>query len=240
MGSKTVLITGGSRGIGAEMVRLFREHDYNVAFTYKNSCDAAEQIAKKYNALPIRADSAREDEAEAAVSAVIDAFGDIDVLINNAAISSFSLFTDIEPSAWREIFDVNVHGAFYYTRAVSRKMIYKKQGRIINISSMWGVSGSACEVHYSATKAAIIGMTKALAKELGPSGITVNCIAPGVIATDMNASLSEDDMVALRENTPVCRIGEPSDVANLALFLSQDEASFITGQIIGVDGGYII
>ncbi len=240
MGSKTVLITGGSRGIGAEMVRLFSEHNYNVAFTYKSSREAADQIARKYNALPICADSACEDEVEKAVCTVVDAFGDIDVLINNAAISSFSLFTDIEPSAWREIFDVNVHGAFYYTRAISRKMIQKKQGRIINISSMWGISGSACEVHYSATKAAIIGMTKALAKELGPSGITVNCIAPGVIATDMNSSLSKEDVDVLKENTPVCRIGEPSDVANMALFLAQDEASFITGQIIGVDGGYII
>lgn len=240
MEAKTVLITGGSRGIGAEMVRLFSENNYNVAFTYKNSRARAEELAKKYNALPICANSACEDDVERAVALVEQSFGSVDVLINNAAISSFSLFTDITSQTWKEIFDVNVHGAFYYTRAVSCKMINKKQGRIINISSMWGISGSSCEVHYSATKAALIGMTKALAKELGPSGITVNCIAPGVIDTDMNSSLSSVDLEQLKDDTPMCRIGEPSDVANMALFLADDKASFITGQVIAVDGGYII
>ena len=240
MNSKTVLISGGSRGIGADMVRLFSEHNYNVAFTYKKSHENAREIAEKYNALPICADSACEEDVLSAVALVEKTYGGVDVLINNAAISSFSLFTDISTQQWKDIFDVNVHGAFYYTRAVLPKMINKKHGRIINISSMWGVSGSSCEVHYSTTKAALIGMTKALAKEVGPSGITVNCIAPGVIATDMNCSLSEEDLAALKDDTPMCRIGEVSDVANVALFLAQETSSFITGQVIGVDGGYII
>ena len=240
MNSKTVLISGGSRGIGADMVRLFSEHNYNVAFTYKKSHENAREIAEKYNALPICADSACEEDVLSAVALVEKTYGGVDVLINNAAISSFSLFTDISTQQWKDIFDVNVHGAFYYTRAVLPKMINKKHGRIINISSMWGVSGSSCEVHYSTTKAALIGMTKALAKEVGPSGITVNCIAPGVIATDMNCSLSEEDFATLKNDTPMCRIGEVSDVANVALFLAQESSSFITGQVIGVDGGYII
>ncbi len=240
MKSKVVLITGGSRGIGAEMVREFARENYTVAFTYKKSREAAEKLAKEYNALPICADSAKESEAVKAVAQVVEKFGGIDVLINNAGVSSFSLFTDLTDEAWRDIFDVNVHGVFYYTREASRKMIEKKYGRIITISSMWGISGSSCEVHYSTTKAALIGMTKALAKELGPSGITVNCIAPGVIDTEMNSSLTEENMIRLKEDTPLCRIGKASDVAKAALFLASDDASFITGQVVSVDGGYII
>ena len=240
MENKVALITGGSRGIGADLVKTFSENGYSVAFTYKNSKEKAKEISCKYNAVAIRADSAKENEALSAVNAVIDKFGKIDVLINNAGMSSFSLFTDITAEQWREIFDVNVHGAFYFTREVSRKMIEKKQGRIINISSMWGISGSSCEVHYSATKAALIGMTKALAKELGPSGINVNCIAPGVINTEMNATLSKEDIEALAYDTPLGRIGEPSDVSKTALFLAEESSSFVTGQIISVDGGYII
>ena len=166
--------------------------------------------------------------------------GNIEILINNAAVSFFSLFSDIELSDWRDMFSVNVDGAFLYTKAVISDMIREHNGRIINISSMWGVTGSSCEVAYSATKAALIGMTKALAKELGPSGITVNCIAPGMIDTDMNASLSREDIEAIAEETPLMRIGTPSEVADVALFLAGDGASFITGQILGVNGGYVI
>ena len=235
-----VLITGGSRGIGADMVRLFSEKGCSVAFTYKNSEERALSLSKETGALAICADSANEKEVIEAVKKANDFFGSTDVLINNAGISSFSLFTDITSEAWRNIFDVNVNGAFYFTKAILPQMIQKKQGRIINISSMWGVSGSSCEVHYSATKAALIGMTKALAKEVGPSGITVNCIAPGVISTDMNASLAEDDIKALEYDTPLGRIGTPRDVSNAAYFLSSDEAGFITGQVVSVDGGFII
>ena len=237
---KNVLITGGSRGIGADMVRLFSERGCSVAFTYKNSEEKALCLAKETRALAICADNENEVEVISAVKKANDFFGSVDVLINNAAISSFSLFTDITSEAWRKIFAVNVNGAFYFTKAVLPEMIQKKQGRIINISSMWGISGASCEVHYSATKTALIGMTKALAKEVGPSGITVNCIAPGVVSTDMNASLSEEDTKILEQDTPLGKIGSPRDISNTAYFLSSDDAGFITGQVISVDGGFIV
>lgn len=235
-----ILITGGSRGIGADMVRFFSEKGCKVAFTYKNSVEKALTLAEETDSLAIRADSAIEEEVISAVNQAREFLGDIDVLINNSAISSFSLFTDITSDEWNNIFSVNVNGAFYFTKAVLREMIKKKQGRIINISSMWGISGSSCEVHYSATKAALIGMTKALAKEVGPSGITVNCIAPGVITTDMNSSLTEEAISLIVDNTPLSRLGTPRDVSNVAYFLSQEGADFITGQVFSVDGGFII
>ncbi len=235
-----ILITGGSRGIGADMVRFFSEKGCKVAFTYKNSVEKALALAEETGSLAIRADSAIEEEVISAVNQAREFYGDIDVLINNAAISSFSLFTDITSREWNNIFSVNVNGAFYFTKAVLPQMINKKRGRIINVSSMWGISGSSCEVHYSATKAALIGMTKALAKEVGPSGITVNCIAPGVISTDMNSSLTEEAISEIVDNTPLSRLGAPRDVSNVAYFLSQESADFITGQVISVDGGFII
>ena len=166
--------------------------------------------------------------------------GDIDILVNCAAISSFSLFTDITAEQWNEMFSVNVNGAFYYTRAVLPGMISQKYGRIINVSSMWGTVGASCEVHYSATKAALDGMTRALAKEVGPSGITVNAVAPGVIATEMNASLSDEALSALCDETPLGRLGTPREVAEAVLFLAGEAGGFITGQIIGVNGGFVI
>ncbi len=236
----TILITGGSRGIGADMVRYFCEKGYKVAFTYKSSEKEANMLADETGALAICADSANENEVISAVRKAEKHLSHIDALINNSAISSFSLFTDIKTEDWKRIFDVNVNGAYYYTREVLPEMIAKKQGRIINISSMWGISGASCEVHYSATKAALIGMTKALAKELGPSKITVNCIAPGVIDTDMNKALSEDDRNVLIEETPVGRLGTPRDISRVAYFLCEEESDFITGQVLSVDGGFII
>ena len=237
---KTVLITGGSRGIGSELVRHFRNNGYSVAFTYKSSQDAALALAEQTGALAIRADSAVEKDVENAVKTVVDAFGGIDCLINNAAISSFSLFTDISLADWNEMLAVNLTGAFLYSKGVIPDMLKRKSGRIINITSMWGLVGSSCEVHYSATKAGLIGMTKALAKELGPSGITVNAIAPGVINTEMNSKLSDEDKAVLIDETPLMRIGEASDVANAALFLAGEGASFITGEVLNVSGGYVI
>lgn len=237
---KTVFITGGSRGIGRAMVELFSENGYNVAFTYKSSEEEARLLGEKCSALPIKADSASETEINNAVKAAIDAFGAVDCLINNVAISSFSLFTDVTAEEWNNMFSVNVTSAFLYTRAFLPGMIKRKSGRIINVSSMWGIVGSSCEVAYSATKAALIGLTKALAKEVGPSGITVNAIAPGVIDTKMNSALSEEDINALKDETPLMRIGAPRDVAEAALFLASDAASFITGDVMNVSGGYIV
>lgn len=237
---KTVLINGGSRGIGRAMVEIFCKNGYSVAFTYKSSDEAARELSERTGALAIKADSAVESEVLAAVDIAVKKLGFIEILINNAAVSSFSLFTDLTYEEWRTIFSVNVDGAFFYCRSLLPQMISKKRGRIINVSSMWGSVGSSCEVHYSATKAAMIGMTKALAKEVGPSGITVNCIAPGVINTDMNSSLSQEDLTVLCEQTPLARIGEPADIAEAALFLASEEASFITGAVLNVNGGIVV
>ncbi len=238
---KTVLITGGSRGIGRAMVELFAKNGYSVAFTYKNSENEAKSVAELTGALALRADSVIEREVLAAVKRAEDEFGHIDCLINNAGVSSFSLFTDITTEEWNNMMSVNLTGAFLYARSVIPGMIRRGGGRIINISSVWGLVGSSCEVAYSTSKAALIGMTRALAKELGPSGITVNAIAPGLIDTDMNRnSLSEDDIAALIDSTPLSRIGTPRDVAETALFLAGDGASFITGEVINLSGGFVV
>lgn len=237
---KTVLVNGGSRGIGAEIVRLFAVRGYRVAFTYKCSEEAAAALASETGALAIPADSASEAEVISAVRRAEEALGAVEILVNSAAISSFSLFTDLTAEEWGRIFAVNVNGPFYYTRAVLPGMIAKKWGRVINISSMWGTAGASCEVHYSATKAALDGMTRALAREVGPSGITVNAVAPGVIDTEMNAALTEEDRRRLSEETPLCRIGTVREVAETVLFLAGEGAAFITGQVVGVNGGFVI
>jgi len=237
---KTALVTGGSRGIGREIVRLFSSSGYLVAFTYKNSDSEALSLAKETGSLAVYADSAREEDVTAAVGKAVDSLGKIDCLINNAGISSFAMFDKISTYEWNRIMSVNLNGAFLYAKAVLPGMITRHSGRIINVSSMWGITGSSCEVAYSSSKAALNGMTKALAKEVGPAGITVNAIAPGLIDTDMNSCISNADISRIIEDTPMMRIGTPRDVAALALFLAGDDASFITGQIISVNGGYLI
>ncbi len=237
---KTVLITGGSRGIGAELVRRFSREGYGVAFVYHRSAKEAEAVAKETGAFPICCDVSAEAEAVRAVERARMLLGHIDVLINNAAISGARLFTDITGEEWNRFFAVNLHGAFYFSREVLREMIARKNGKIINISSMWGEVGASCEVHYSATKAATIGMTRALAKEVGPSGITVNCISPGFIDTDMNRNLSIEDRDALIGETPIGRIGTASDIAAAALYLASEGGDFVTGQVISVNGGFVI
>ncbi len=237
---QTALITGGSRGIGAELVRRFAAGGYMVAFVYHRSHEAAKQLAKECGALPICADLARKEEVARAVQEAKRQLGHIDVLINNAAIAGFSLFTDISDAVWERFLAVNLSAAFYASRSVLPDMIARKAGTIINISSMWGQVGASCEVHYSTTKAALIGLTKALAKEVGPSGVRVNCIAPGVIETDMIGTLTEEDRAALREETPLGRLGTPAEVAAAAFFLASHEAGFITGQVLGVNGGFVV
>lgn len=242
---KTVLITGASRGIGKAAAETFAKAGYDAALNYNKSEAAAEALCReleKYSvkALPFRADVSDKKAVEKMYAEIEKAFGGVSVLVNNAGIAEQALFTDITEEMWDRMFAVNVKGAYNCTQAVLPEMIHEKYGRIINISSMWGISGASCEVHYSASKAALIGFTKALAKEVGLSGITVNCVAPGVIDTDMNGKLSPETMAELKESTPLNRIGAPRDVAETVLFLASESASFITGQIISVDGGFIL
>lgn len=237
---KSVLITGGTRGIGRAMVKLFSEKGYKVAFTYKSSDEAASALSAETGALAIKADSAVREEVEYAASVANRELSGIDCLINNVGISSFSLFTELEYDTWRECMAVNLDSVFLYSKAVIPCMISRGGGTIINISSMWGLVGSSCEVHYSTAKAAVIGMTKALAKELGPSGIRVNAIAPGLIDTDMNSSLSGEDVAELVDDTPLMRIGTPADVAKIAYFLASEDSGFVTGAVINASGGYVV
>ena len=233
---KNVLITGGSRGIGAACVEGFIKAGYKVFFTYKNNKEKADEIALRTGAKAICADVSSFEDMKKAASYI----GNIDIIINNAGISEIKMFQDITEADWDNMFNTNIKGMFITVKTFLDNMIHNKWGRIINISSMWGEQGGSCEVHYSASKSAVIGFTKALAKELGPSGITVNCISPGVIDTDMNSHLTEEDMAELIEETPVFKIGKVMDIANTALFLASENSSFITGTVIPVNGGMIM
>lgn len=242
--SKTVVITGASRGIGAEMSRLFAENGYNVFIGYNRSLSAAQSLAaelknKGLNAEICQVDVSSSASANEFIEKAISAFGGIDLLINNAGISEQKLFTDITDQDFAKIINTNLGGVFYTSRAAARHFINKKSGSIINISSMWGEVGASMEVHYSAAKAGVIGLTKALAKELGPSNIRVNCITPGVIDTEMNKNLDAQTLHSLAEDTPLLKIGTAKDIAKAALFLFEG-GEFITGQVLGVNGGMVI
>lgn len=242
---KTVVITGSSSGIGAAIAREFAGNKNNIVINYKSNKTAALELLnevrnKGSQAIAIGADVSDFAQAENLINSAIGQFGRVDILVNNAGISRKELFTDITPEAWEEIFKVNVHSAFYCSNLVVKDMLKRHFGKIINISSVWGITGASCEVHYSSTKAALIGLTKALAKELGPSNITVNCVAPGVIKTKMNEFLSKDEIDDLNESTPLGRMGEPCEVAKLVKFLASPEADFITGQVISPNGGFLI
>lgn len=228
---KTAIITGGSGAIGAALAAEFSK-DYSVVITYNNNRSAAEKAAEQFGVNAVQCDVSQPSEMKK-----LEPFlNDCRLLINNAGISQIKLFTDITDEDWDRMVGVNLSGVFYTSRAVAPSMIHRKNGCIINISSVWGVYGASCEVHYSAVKAGVIGMTKALSKELGPSGISVNCIAPGVIDTPMNAHLSAEEMSELVECTPLGRLGSPEDIAHAARFL--ETSRFTTGQILGVDGGF--
>lgn len=241
---RTVVITGGTRGIGRETVKLFAREGYRVAFLYCNSDGKAKELVDEVKAYgditAVKCDVADFSQVEEAFNKIRAEFGRIYALVNNAGIAQQKLFTDITAQEWERMMSVNAGGVFNCCKASLTDMIHNKNGRIINISSMWGQVGASCEVHYSASKAAVIGLTKALAKEVGPSGITVNCIAPGVIDTDMMSTFSDDVKEALADETPLCRLGTPLDIAKAVLFLAGDSASFITGQVLGVNGGFII
>ncbi len=237
---RNILITGGSRGIGAACAEAFAAKGDMVYIIYEKNDSAAEKTAAKIGAVAIRADISNEAQVKSAADTIHSLCGGIDVLVNNAAISQIKLFSDITAEDWDRMFGVNVRGTFLVTKAFLPNMIRKKIGKIINISSIWGETGGSCEVHYSASKAAIIGFTKALAKELSLSGICVNCVAPGVIDTEMNGHISREDMCALCEEIPLSRIGSTKEVADTVLFLASSAADYITGQVLSVNGGMYI
>lgn len=230
---KNVLITGASRGIGKECAKIFEKEGYRVFKNYNNT-----PLEDEFS---IKADISDEVQVDKMVSFIEDNYGAIDILVNNAGIAPVQkLITDVEDTEFDDVFNTNVKGMFLVTKRVLPKMINKKSGSIINISSIFGITGGSCEVLYSASKAAVIGFTKALAKEVGPSGIRVNAVAPGFIETDMNKHLGKEDIDALIDETPLMRTGNAEDVANLILFLAKNSSSFITGEVINVSGGIVI
>lgn len=236
MGS--VFITGGSRGIGAACVRAFAESGRPVSFTYSARRDKAEALAAETGALALCADSADRDAVESAVKTARESLGAIDTVVCNAGIAQQKLFQDITDDEWLTMLNVNLMGAVRTIRAALPDMLHRQKGSIVIVSSMWGERGASCESHYAASKAALIGLSKSLALELGPSGIRVNCVAPGVIDTDMNAMHGGDVMQSLADETPLERIGRADEVADSILYLCSEKASFVTGQVLGVTGGF--
>lgn len=236
-----VLISGGDRGIGAAAARAFYAAGAQVAVLYHTNADAAAALEQELpGCIAVQCDVASRASCEVAFHAVEQALGRVDVLVCNAGIAQQKLFTDITPDEWQHMLDVNLSGAFHLCQLALPGMIRRKAGRILTVSSMWGQTGGSCEVHYSASKAGLIGLTKALAKEEGPSGITVNCVAPGVIDTDMMAAFTAEDKAALADETPVGRLGSADEVAKLLVFLAGEDAGYITGQVFGVNGGLVI
>lgn len=242
---KTAFITGASRGIGRAIAKQLALDGYRVGINYLQSTEKAEALVSELralgcNAIAVQADVSDAEAITRAIRTVEQTFSPIDLLVNNAGIAQQDLFQYTDATLWRQLFAVNVDGAYHTIQAVLPAMIARRAGSIVNISSMWGLRGASCEVTYSATKAALIGLTRSLAMELAPSHIRVNCVAPGVIHTDMVDQLGEETISALCEQTPIGRLGTPEDIAQAVAFLASDKASFITGQVLTADGGFIL
>lgn len=238
---KLALITGASGGIGSEIAKCLHRDGYETLLHYNNSYEGVKELSAELGAAPLfHADFSNSDEIEAMFDLIYSSYGSIDLLVNNAGVAHYGLITDISFAEWRNLFSVNVDAVYHCCRLALPSMLHNKSGKIINIASIWGICGASCEVAYSATKSAVIGLTKALAKELGPSGINVNCVAPGAIMTHMLSGLSDETLCAVKCETPLGRIGQPSDVAELVSFLASDKAGFITGQVISPNGGFVI
>jgi len=238
---KAALITGASRGIGAAAARTLAAEGYSLVLNYHTGREEAESLAASLpDASAVGADISDPAQAQALVREAERIYGKIDLLVNNAGVAQQKLFTELTEEDWDRLFDVDVKGVFLVCRAALPGMLRRHQGSIVNVSSIWGLTGASCEVHYSAAKAAVIGLTKALAKEVGPSGIRVNCVAPGVVETRMNAALGEEALSALREDTPLNMLGTPEDIAAAIAFLGGEKARFITGQVLSPNGGFVI
>ena len=242
---RVALITGASRGIGRAIALQLAADGYAVAVNYRTHADEAEALCDRIRqqggtAAAFGCDVTDEQAVSAMVQAVTQQLGEISVLVHNAGIAQQKLFTDLSADEWHRMMAVHVDGAFYTCRAVLPQMIARHEGNIVLVSSIWGQVGGSCEVHYSTAKAALIGLTKALAKEVGPSSVRVNCVAPCVIRTEMTAGLGEDTLTELAQEAPLCRLGTPEDVAKAVSFLVGDGASFITGQVLAPNGGIVI
>lgn len=241
---QNVLITGASRGIGAACARIFAENGFRVFINYFKSSDRAEQLCgelreKGADVFTFCADISDSVQVEKMMSEISARFGGVDILINNAGIAQQMMFCDISEQDWDKMFNINIKGMYLCTQKALPYMVNKKSGSIINLSSMWGLSGASCEVHYSAAKAAVIGFTKALAKELGPSGIRVNCIAPGAVATEMNSALSDEDIAELCNETPLGKIATPDEIAKAIYYMAVTD-TFSTGQVLSPNGGLVM
>lgn len=245
MSKKTVIVTGGSRGIGKAIVTKFATNGHNVVINYNRSNEEAndlykELINKGCNVRLFKADITNRAEVDLMTSFCVNEYGSIDVLVNNAGMAESKMFADILDIHWEKMMDVNVKGTFNCSQSALRFMMPEKSGNIINISSIWGMVGASMEVHYSTSKAAIIGFTKALAKELGPSGIRVNCIAPGIVDTDMMSDFTAEEKDDLKMATPLQCLGQPDDIAEVAYFMASGSTGFLTGQVISPNGGFVI
>ena len=244
--SRHVLITGASRGIGAAAARVFAREGWDVSVHYASSRDKARTLAGELTVLGVRAVCIQADvsspaQAENLVREAEGALGPLDAVVCSAGVAlPQQLLTDTTDEQWRQVMAVDLDGMFYTLRAAIPGLVRRQRGAIVTVSSMWGLTGGSCEAPYSAAKAGVIGLTKALAKELGPSRIRVNCVAPGVIDTDMNRHLPPEVLARLGEDAPLCRIGQPEEVAEVIEFLASDRASFLTGQVVAVDGGMVI